>query len=214
MYVTWDAALNWSNEYGDTLKHSGFIQGMNNPCLLMNHELDVSIMVHGDDFIAVGPEKNLKTTRMILENKYKIKVEVLGDKVGQTTELRILKKVVRLTNEGVELEADPHHVEFTMRDLGLQDSRISLVPGAKEIKPRESNDASREAAAHPPDEARVSRNASKKKTVQSDSMKADGRGRGGPWLDAELRADGWDDNEQEHNEDDDPALAGADAIEQ
>jgi hypothetical protein len=49
-------------------------------------------MVHGDDFIAVGSEKNLKTTRAILKNKYKIKVEVLGDKKDQTTELRILNK--------------------------------------------------------------------------------------------------------------------------
>ena len=129
---------------------------MNNPCLFMNHKLDVSIMVHGDDFIAVGPEQNLKATRTILENKYKIKVEVLGDKNGQTSELRILNKVVRLTKEGVELEADPRHVELTVRDLGLQDSRISLVPGAKEIKPRGSSDASREASSHPPDEGRVS----------------------------------------------------------
>ena len=33
MYGTRDAALNWSKEYGDTLKQSGVIQGKNNPCL-------------------------------------------------------------------------------------------------------------------------------------------------------------------------------------
>ena len=90
MYGTRDAALNRSKEYGDTLKKSGFIQGKNNPCLFQNKTIDVSIMVHGDDFIAFGSEKNLKTTRAILEDKYKIKVEVLGDKKEQTKELRIL----------------------------------------------------------------------------------------------------------------------------
>ena len=35
-------------------------------------------MVHGDDFIAVGLEQHLAETRQILEDKYKLKVEVLG----------------------------------------------------------------------------------------------------------------------------------------
>ena len=63
MYGTRDAALNWSEEYGDTLKQSGFVQGKNNPCLFQNKDIEVSIMVHGDDFIALGAEKNPKTTR-------------------------------------------------------------------------------------------------------------------------------------------------------
>ena len=99
--------MNWSKEYGDTLKQSGFVQGKNNPCFFQNKDIEVSVMVHGDDFIAVGSEKSLKTTRTILENKYKIKVEVLGDKKDQTTELRILNKVVWLTGEGVSLRPTP-----------------------------------------------------------------------------------------------------------
>ena len=131
MYGTRDAALNWSKEHGDTLKQSGFIRGRNNPCLFQNKELNVSIMVHGDDFIAVGSEKKLKTTRAILENKCKIKVEVLGDKRDQTKELRIFNKVVRLTNEGVELEADPRHVEFLAKSLNLENCKAVVMPGVK-----------------------------------------------------------------------------------
>ena len=213
MYGTRDAALNWSKEYGDTLKKSGFIQGKNNPCLFQNKEIDVSIMVHGDDFIAVGSEKNLKTTRAILEDKYKIKVEVLGDKKDQTMELRILNKVVRLTHEGVELEADPRHVELTVRDLGLADARVSTVPGAKEPKLRGSNDdnMSREAASHPPDEVGGNRNMLKKQTLQKGVIKADGRGRGDQWREDDLEADGWNDGDVKSNDEDDPALVGAEA---
>ncbi len=39
-------------------------------------------MVHGDDFVAVGPDQHLKVTRKALEDKYKLKVEVLGLKEG------------------------------------------------------------------------------------------------------------------------------------
>ena len=54
--------------------------------------------------------------------------------------MRILNKVIRLTEKGVELEADPRHVELTIRALGLEDAKISTVPGAKEVKKRDSSD--------------------------------------------------------------------------
>ena len=110
---------------------SGLHAGENNPCLFKHQEPGVSIMVHGDGFTAVGPEENLKTARAILGNKYKIKVEVLGNKKGQTKELRNLNKVVRLTAAAVELEADSRHAELTIRDLELQVAKISTVAGPK-----------------------------------------------------------------------------------
>ena len=77
-------------------------------------------MVHGDDFIAVGPEKKLKDTQKILEHKYKIKTERLGQGDGHKPEIRILNKIVRMTSEGVELEADPRHAELVVKDLRLE----------------------------------------------------------------------------------------------
>ena len=132
MYGTRDAALNWAMEYCDTLKASGYTQGKAMPCLFQNAELGVSIMVHGDDFVAVGPEENLKATTKTLEDKYKLKVEVLGTKEGQSSEMRILNKVVRTTSEGIELEADPRHAELVVKDLGLESAKVSMVPGSKE----------------------------------------------------------------------------------
>ena len=180
--------------------------------MFQNKEIDVSIMVLGDDFIAVGSEKNLKTTGAILENNYKIKVEVLGMKKDQTKELRIFNKVVRLTREGVELDADPRHVELTIRDLGLEDARVSTVPGAKELKLRGSNDddVSREAASHPPDEAGGSRNTSKK-VLQKGVVKVDDRGRGDQWREEDLEADGWHGDDDKPNDGNDMALIGSEA---
>ena len=58
MNGTRDAALNWALEYGDTLRAAGYVQGRATPCLFQHAELGVSIMVHGDDFVAVGPEQH------------------------------------------------------------------------------------------------------------------------------------------------------------
>ena len=63
MYGTRDAALNWSQEYTRTLMKSGYVQGSANPCLFHHPVIKVAGMVHGDDFVAVGREEDLKETR-------------------------------------------------------------------------------------------------------------------------------------------------------
>ena len=78
MYGTRDAALNWSLEYSKTLTEAGYTQGKSNSCLFHNADLDVAVMVHGDDFIGVGPDEKLARLKAKLEEKYKIKVEKLS----------------------------------------------------------------------------------------------------------------------------------------
>ena len=53
MYGTRDAALNWSLEYGETLRAARYVQGNASPCIYYNKSVDVSVTVHGDDFIGV-----------------------------------------------------------------------------------------------------------------------------------------------------------------
>ena len=53
MYGTRDAALNWADEYSATLVAEGYVRGEANPCLSWHPRIEVSIMVHGDDFVAV-----------------------------------------------------------------------------------------------------------------------------------------------------------------
>ena len=131
MYGTRDAALNWSMEYTSTLLASGYVQGRASPCLFHHPEKQVSIMVHGDDFIAVGNPENIQHTEDILREKYNIKVEHLGDGPDCVDEIKVLNKIVRLTPEGVELEADPRHSEIVINDLGLKGAKGSVIPGAK-----------------------------------------------------------------------------------
>ena len=132
MYGTRDAAINWAAEYTETLLQEGFLRGRANTCLFYNPKTDVAVMVHGDDFVAVGDTKGLAGIRKALEGKYKLKVQTLGARKECTREIRVLNKVVRYTDTGIELEADPRHAEIVVRDLGLSESKISKVPGQKE----------------------------------------------------------------------------------
>ena len=131
MYGTRDGALNWSTEYSDTLLQSGYRQGQSNACLFHNEKLDVSILVHGDDFVAVGSDQGLEDAKATLQGKYKLKVQTLGNGPDCVSEVRILNKVVRYTSKGVELEADPRHAELVVRELWGGSCRTTKVPGSK-----------------------------------------------------------------------------------
>ena len=133
MYGTRDAAMNWATEYGETLKKAGFVQGKSSPCLFFNRSLDVTIMVHGDDFVAIGNPKHLQATEDALRSKYKIKTETLGGCAGDKKEVKILNKIVRYTDDGLELEADPRHAELIVREFGLEGCRPSKTPGSKAV---------------------------------------------------------------------------------
>ena len=93
-------------------------------------------MVHGDDFVAVGDPTHLASTEAALREKYKIKTETLGFAEGDVKEVKILNKIVRLTEVGIELEADPRHAELVVRELGLEGCKPSKVPGVKRANER------------------------------------------------------------------------------
>ena len=93
-------------------------------------------MVHGDDFAAIGQEKHLEIVEKALEEKYKIKTERLGPDPTDSKEIRVLNKILRYTEQGLELEADPRHAEMIVRDLNLQSAKPSRVPGVKQSNPK------------------------------------------------------------------------------
>ena len=125
-----DAACNWSAEYTATLLAIGYLQGRHNPCLLRHPKTDVSAIVHGDAFITLRNAESLLAMRKTLR-KYRLKVEALGKSEGCAEEVEIFNKVVRRTNDGIELEADPRHSEIVVKDFGLVDAKPSRVPGRK-----------------------------------------------------------------------------------
>ena len=134
MYGTRDAAQNWSREYSATLAKAGYKRGIANPCLFVNASEKVSLMVHGDDFVAVGPEAGVRKLHEALEKAYKVKAQVMGNDDGDDRELRVLNRVIRLDEKGYRLEADPRHAEQVIRDLGLEGASGSRLPGSKDCR--------------------------------------------------------------------------------
>ena len=89
MYGTRDAALNWAEEYSSKLVAAGFVRGIANPCLFKHKVKDISLTVHGDDFVAIGEEKDLMEVKKVLLDAYKITYEILGADVGDVQEVKI-----------------------------------------------------------------------------------------------------------------------------
>ena len=58
-----------------------------NPCLFYHAELDVSVIVHGDDFVAVGRDQHLENVKATLSDRYDIKIEQLEHGDGKNTEI-------------------------------------------------------------------------------------------------------------------------------
>ena len=54
--------------------------------------------------------------------------------------MRVLNKVVRLTKEGLELEADPRHAKLVVKALGLEGAKESHAPGVKHADRRWKTD--------------------------------------------------------------------------
>lgn len=61
-----------------TFVQAGYRRGRANPCLFHSESGGVSLMVHGDDFAAVGPEWALQTLRQTLSGKHQVNTELLG----------------------------------------------------------------------------------------------------------------------------------------
>ena len=60
MYGTLDAAERWGLHYTAKLLEAGFLQGQASPCLFRHPVHHTVVLVHGDDFIAVGRKKGAR----------------------------------------------------------------------------------------------------------------------------------------------------------
>ena len=61
-----------------------------------------------------------------------IKTEVLGQGPEDKQQVRVLNRILTLTKNGVEYEADPRHAEIVIQDLGLKDAKGVVATGTKE----------------------------------------------------------------------------------
>ena len=89
----------------------GFRLGKATPCVFYHQQRGMRAYIHGDDFVVVGMPKDLHWMQEPLEQKYELTAELLGPDEGQQKEVRVLNRVLRWTDKGVEYEAGPRHAE-------------------------------------------------------------------------------------------------------
>ena len=132
MYGTRDAAMNWQEEVARCMRKWGFRRGRYNPCMYWNREKNLKVLVHGDDFVAVGKREDAGWLKEKLGERFEIKSTTIGSREEEEKEGRVLNRIVRLTAKGWEYEADQRHAEILIEALKLKEARSVGTPGEDE----------------------------------------------------------------------------------
>ena len=132
LYGTREAGRQWERCYTEVLVKAGFVRGRNSPVCFYHKARDISVVVHGDDFTALGEDAALDWFEELLASVFEIKIRGrLGGDDKDDKEITILNRVVRWTKEGFRYEADPRHLEILVKTMGLCSASGVSTPGAK-----------------------------------------------------------------------------------
>ena len=90
------------------MKKWGFTIGRYNPGTYLHKKRGMRCLVHGDDFVCAGGGEDLKWFKERLNERFEIKSTTAGmdEAAGVVREARIPNRIIRVTDEGWEYEAD------------------------------------------------------------------------------------------------------------
>ena len=74
MYGTRAAAQSSAQTYGARLKELGFKRAIGNPCCFMHSQKNVRVIVHGDDFVTLAEEEEVKWFLSKRRESYEVKI--------------------------------------------------------------------------------------------------------------------------------------------
>ena len=132
MYGTRDAGAIWESCYSTCLVNLGFTQGTASPCCFYHPTWKVSVVVHGDDFTALGSPKSLDLFELGMQKSFECKLKGrLGTGKDDLKEMRVLNRIIRVDETGLLYRADPRHAEMLIKAFGLSDSKPVVTPGVK-----------------------------------------------------------------------------------
>ena len=103
---------------------AGFRRGLSNASVFYQEACDVRVMVHGDDFLALGDAQHLEKLSQVLKDAYELKcLGILGDEDGDRTEAHFLNRLIRVEKKNgkgsIVIEADRRHVDLLIQAFGL-----------------------------------------------------------------------------------------------
>ena len=129
LYGTRDAAKSWQETLSAQLISIGFTRGVGYPSVFHHAKRDILTLVHGDDYFSSGMQNDLDWLEGELASAYEIQTQKIGAGSGCEREGKVLNRVVRYTDQGWQLEADPRHAELVIEQLGVGGSRSVVTPG-------------------------------------------------------------------------------------
>lgn len=134
LYGMRPAGQAWEKDYSQKLEEDGFAKGKAAATVFMNPKTQVRLVVHGDDFTFLGPEKELDIMEEKMGEWYDIKVRGrLGDGPKCVQKMTILNRELEWKENYLTYEADPRHAKHIMSEAGIQrNSKIVDYPALKE----------------------------------------------------------------------------------
>ena len=146
MYGTRKAASNWEAHYSSWLEEYGFERGTGFPSMFYNKARNIKLMVHGDDFVAVGRKKQLDWFQKQMDEKYESKHIRFGQSTGAVKSMKVLNRIVTWEEASISVEADTRHVETALADLGLMSAKEVNTPAVREIDEKKNDQEGMEAS--------------------------------------------------------------------
>ena len=136
MYGCQDAPAIWQDHYTQLLLKHGFQRGRSNGSCFYKPSTGCRVLVHGDDFLALGDQEALDELDSTLRSAYELKrLGMLGDEDGDDRAAHFLNRLIRIRmHEGqsaVFLEPDRRHVEVLVRHLGMVNAKGTETPDIK-----------------------------------------------------------------------------------
>ena len=122
MYGTRDAPAEWSRLVKSMMVELNFVPLITSACVYMNRERGIRIVSHVDDFLCSGPIAQLQWLRRTLKEKYEVDGDVLGWMPGECKEGKFLGRIIRYSDRGIEVEADPKQVKGLISEYGLEEA--------------------------------------------------------------------------------------------
>ena len=129
MYGTRDAGAIWENCNTTCINNMGYEQGAASPCCFKHPQWGVSVIVHGDDFTALGTAEGLDKYEAGMQKSFECRLK--GRLGSASEEMRVLNRIVRITKVGLLYEADPRHAEMLITVFHLEDAKSVVTPGVK-----------------------------------------------------------------------------------
>ena len=133
IYGTRDACALWEATYAKVLTDLGFRQGGSSPCVFYHDNWGVALVVHGDDFTALGTDAALNKYEQGMVSAFDVELRGrLGTGGKDLKEVKILNRMLRVTSKGLKYEADTRHAVLLAKELGLEECKDTWKPGSKD----------------------------------------------------------------------------------